>query len=240
MCILWPNLRLGYERQFTLFKKLVYVVEKMLLGSQCLAFRNRLFWIIVLLLTIPAVAAQSVVVLGDSLSAGFGIDPRKGWVQLLDDRLKREGYPQTVVNASISGDTTHSGLTRLDRVLNKHRPGVLIVELGGNDGLRGMSTGEIGANLSGIIRKAKRAHARVLLAGMRLPPNYGPAYTNRFRSIYPGLAGNHRVALVPFLLEGVAGVAGMMQTDGIHPTQAAQQRLLDNVWPHLEPLLSVP
>jgi acyl-CoA thioesterase-1 len=184
-----------------------------------------------------AAPAPSILVVGDSLSAGYGIEMRNGWVTLLQQRLTKQGYPHAVVNASISGDTTAGGRARLAAALNRHRPRIVILELGGNDGLRGLSLRETRANLDAMIKTAHSVGAQVLLVGIHLPPNYGPEFTRKFHAIYHELARAHDTALVPFLLEGVALTPGLMQPDGIHPRAAAQTRLLDNVWPHLEPLL---
>lgn len=182
-------------------------------------------------------AAGVILVLGDSLSSAYGIDVDDGWVQLLQNRIDARGADYRVVNASISGDTTNGGAARLPAALRKHAPEVVVVELGGNDGLLGLPLGVTRANLERIIVESKNAGAQVLLLGMRLPPNYGPAYTEAFFAIYEDLAERHDVARVPFFLEGVGGVDGMMQNDGIHPVAAAQPVMLENVWPHLEPLL---
>jgi len=178
------------------------------------------------------------VVLGDSLSAGYGIDDAKGWVSLLGQRLKAEGFPHRVVNISISGDTTAGALARLPDALARQRPAIVIVELGGNDGLRGLSLDAMKHNLEQILLRSRQAGAKVLLVGVRLPPNYGPAYTRAFDAIYTRLATRSDVPLVPFLLEGVALGERLMQDDGLHPTEQAQPRILQNVWPHLVPLLS--
>ena len=180
---------------------------------------------------------SGVLVLGDSLSAGYGIELAEGWVHLLAQRIGDRGDDRPVVNASISGETTRGGLDRLSSELASHTPGVVIVELGGNDGLRGLPLAETHKNLRAIVTQSRRAGARVLLIGMALPPNYGPAYTTRFKAIYVDLAAEFDLALVPFLLEGVALVPALMQEDGIHPRAQAQPMLLDTVWPHLEPLL---
>lgn len=185
----------------------------------------------------PLLAQPAILILGDSLSAGFGIDDSRGWAELLQQRLRERGYPHAVVNASISGDTTLGGRERIAGTLARHKPQVVIVELGGNDGLRALPLDEIRANLTALIETAQHAAAKVLLIGIQLPPNYGKRYTEGFRSLFPELAQQHNTALVPFLLEGVAAQPGMMQSDGIHPTLSAQPRLLDNVWPHLQPLL---
>jgi len=181
--------------------------------------------------------APTILVVGDSLSAGFGIKLEQGWVALLQKKLAQEGYGHRVVNASASGETTGGAMTRLPRALAQHRPAVVILELGGNDGLRGLPVGDIRANFERMIGLATQAGARVLLIGMRMPPNYGPQYTREFDGLYAELARAHGLALVPFFLDGVALDEGLMQDDGIHPTAAAQPRLLAVVWPRLRPLL---
>ena len=183
-------------------------------------------------------AAQPVVlVVGDSLSAAYGINQDEGWVALLQRRLEKDHPEYRVVNASISGDTTRGGLGRIDAALRTHAPAVVVVELGGNDGLRGLSIKEMRSNLSKIITKSLDAHARVLLVGMRIPPNYGLPYTKSFEAVFADLGKQLEVARVPFLLEGVALNPDLVQGDGIHPRAEAQPRLLENVWPHLAPLL---
>nr|WP_232207559.1 arylesterase [Pseudoxanthomonas sp. J35] len=185
--------------------------------------------------------AGPILVLGDSLSAEHNIPAGSGWVSLLERRLARERpRPPAVVNASISGETTAGALARLPELLRKHRPSVLVIELGGNDALRGLPPAQLHANLEKMIVLADGAGARVLLLGIDVPPNYGPAYRERIRRTYAELAQAHDAGLVPFLLEGVALQPGLMQGDGIHPTASAQSRLLDNVWPALEPLLQAP
>jgi acyl-CoA thioesterase-1 len=188
----------------------------------------------------PAIADPTILVVGDSLSAAYGIDPRQGWVALLQKHLDEDRYPHRVINASISGDTTLGGRERLEAALERHHPEVVVLELGGNDGLRAIALEEIRDNLADLIRLSQRNGARILLVGIQLPPNYGKRYTEGFHALYRELADEFGVALVPFLLEGVATQPGMMQTDGIHPTAAAQPRLAANVWPHLEPLLEEP
>ena len=200
----------------------------------------RIRWFVLTLLLaldVGAAPAPSILVVGDSLSAGYGIELRDGWVALLQQRLTRQGYPYTVVNASISGDTTAGGRARLADALKRHHPQIVILELGANDGLRGLPLRETRANLEAMIKAAQSAGARVLLIGMQLPPNYGPDYTGKFRAIYQELAQRYSLSLVPFLLEGVALTPKLMQPDGLHPRAAAQPRLLDNVWPYLEQLL---
>jgi acyl-CoA thioesterase-1 len=185
----------------------------------------------------PTTGPPAIVVLGDSLSAGYGIRVEEGWVALLQKRLREQGYGYRVVNASVSGETTGGALARLPRVLQVHRPAVVIVELGGNDGLRGVPVPELRSNLERIVTLSKQAGAGVLIAGMRIPSNYGPQYTERFFATYAEVAKQHRVALVPFFLERIALEDRFFQPDRIHPTAAAQPYLLDNVWPALQPLL---
>lgn len=187
---------------------------------------------------VPAPAqARTILVVGDSLSAAFGMDTRAGWVALLEQRLVREKLDYTVVNASISGDITANGLARLPRLLARHQPAIVIVELGGNDGLRGLSLEQMKHNLTAMIGKARTRGARVLLVGIELPPNYGRRYTERFREVYRQIAREQNVPLVPFLLAGVGTDRTLMQADGIHPTPEVQPRMLDNLWPSLRPLL---
>ncbi len=185
----------------------------------------------------PMAQCGDILVLGDSLSAGYGIDTREGWVWQLQERLREKGYPHRVVNASISGDTTKGGLARLPRALATHEPEVVIVELGANDGLRGMDLAETRGNLDRMLSLAQAGGARALLLGMKLPPNYGRRYTERFHNVYLDLARERSVALVPFFLEGVAQDPSLMQADGIHPNELGQERMLENVWPVLEELL---
>ena len=175
--------------------------------------------------------------LGDSLSAAYGIRLDQGWVALLQARLRAKGYGHRVVNASSSGETTGGALARLPRALTTHRPAVVIVELGGNDGLRGLPVADVRANLESIMTLSQQAGARILLVGMRIPPNYGPSYTRDFERMYADLARRRAVAHVPFLLANVALDENLMQDDGLHPNAAAQPRLLETVWKPLEPLL---
>ncbi len=176
---------------------------------------------------------RSILVVGDSLSAGYGIAQGDSWVSLLSDRLQAEGYGYAVVNASISGDTTTGGLTRLKRALPEHRPAIVIIELGGNDGLRGTPIGVIRGNLARMIELSRAAGARVILAGMQIPPNYGSRYTSAFRDLYFELAEDYGIALIDFFLDGVALDDSLIQEDGIHPRAEAQPLLLENVWPVL-------
>lgn len=185
-------------------------------------------------------AQRTIVVLGDSLSAGYGIKLQQGWVSLLGQRLASEGYGYRVVNASVSGETTQGGLARLPRALETHKPAIVIIELGGNDGLRGLPLATSRANLARIIELAHAARARVLLVGMMIPPNYGPRYADEFRDMFSTLAGKYSVALVPFFLDKVALEPDLMQADGIHPNAAGQPRMLENLWPKLKTLLVAP
>lgn len=183
-----------------------------------------------------AADAPRLLVLGDSLSAAYGIEVQQGWVSLLEQRLAAK-YPHQVINASVSGETTGGGLSRLPALLKQHQPELVIVELGGNDGLRGYPLNVMKQQLAQIIETSRDAGAQVLLVGMQIPPNYGVRYTNRFRDTYTELADQYDLPLVEFLLADVALNAELMQKDGIHPTAEAQEQILDNVWPVLQPLL---
>tara|TARA_B100000676_G_scaffold253706_1_gene259642 strand:+ start:1601 stop:2236 length:636 start_codon:yes stop_codon:yes gene_type:complete len=186
----------------------------------------------------PALAkTPALVVIGDSLSAGYGMRAEQGWVHLLSERLRERAAPYQVVNASISGDTSRGGSARLGILLKKFDISIAIVELGGNDGLRGIDLAQTRKHLGDIITRLQAAGAKVLLLGMQIPPNLGPRYTTAFKELYPALARTHTTALVPFFLTDVAAHGDLMQSDGIHPTAAAQPQLLDNVWPYLQPLL---
>lgn len=184
-------------------------------------------------------ARGPILVLGDSLSAAFGIPPESGWIALLERRLeqRRPKFPHAVLNASISGETTIGGLARLPQLLAAHRPALVLVELGANDALRGLPVAAIRANLGTIILACRAAGAEVLLIGTEIPVNYGPQYRDTLRSMYQGLALEFNVPLVPFLLEGIAMDPSLMQADGLHPTTAAEPKVLEIVWPVLAPLL---
>jgi acyl-CoA thioesterase I len=184
-------------------------------------------------------AAQNgtILVLGDSLSAAYGMKPEQGWVSLLQKRLQAQGYGYRVVNTSVSGETTSGGLQRLPRALNLHKPQIVIIELGGNDGLRGLPVSTTRQNLMKMVELSKAAGAEVVLAGMQMPPNYGPRYTKEFANAFGEVAERHKTVLVPFLLDKVAFEPGMMQEDGLHPTARAQPIVVDNLWPLLVPLL---
>ena len=198
-------------------------------------------WIATIGLIVLCVTAQvqaaTVLVVGDSISAAFGLETQQGWVALLQQRLQEQKSDLQVVNASISGDTTAGGLARFPDLLAQHKPEYVIIELGGNDGLRGLSLKHMAVNLTTMLQKAQHSDAQVLLLGMRLPSNYGRRYTEAFYNVYQNIAQQERVALVDFFLEGVGGVDGMMQAEGVHPTQAAQAQLLENAWQGLKPIL---
>ncbi|CAK0779117.1 Esterase TesA [Gammaproteobacteria bacterium] len=184
-----------------------------------------------------AQAAPVVLVLGDSLSAAYGLRPEQGWVALLEQRLASRASPLRVVNRSLSGDTTAGGLYRLTQALAEAHPGWVIVELGANDGLRGLSPDLMVTNLTALIRLAQTAGAEVLLTGMEIPPNYGRPYSDRFRAVFPQVAQATGATLVPFLLAGVALNPALFLEDGLHPNAEAQPRILENIWIHLEPRL---
>ena len=184
-----------------------------------------------------AASDRTILVLGDSLSAAHGLRPEQGWVALLIGRLKTEGYGYQVINASVSGETTTGGAARLPRELRLTQPGILILELGANDGLRGLPLNLTRQRLAEMIRLAQAAGAKVLLVGILIPPNYGPRYTKQFAGMYPELARQFHTALVPFLLKGVALDPRLMQEDGLHPNARGEPLVLNTVWPHLEPML---
>ena len=189
-------------------------------------------------LALPAQGNERVVVvLGDSLSAGFGVAADEAWPALLEARLRREGYPYRVVNAGVSGDTTAGGLRRVDWAL-RNRPEVAVVALGANDGLRGLGTDAMETNLLAIVERLRAGGARVLVVGMEVPPNYGPAYTRAFRGVFPDVARRTGSALMPFLLDGVAADPRLNQADGIHPNAAGHRAIAEHVWPHLVALLT--
>jgi acyl-CoA thioesterase-1 len=184
-----------------------------------------------------AAAPNTILVLGDSLSAGYGVKVDATWVALLERRLARQGYGYRVVNASISGETTGGARGRLPRALELHKPAIVVLELGGNDGLRGLPIKQVRGNFEYMIETARAAEAEVVLVGMRMPPNYGPEYADSFHALYGELAKKYDVPLVDFFLDGVALDDNLMQADGIHPNAAAQPKLLDNLWPALSKVL---
>lgn len=185
--------------------------------------------------TFDAAAADHnrILILGDSLSAAYGIQVDQGWVALLRKRLRALGYPQEVINASISGDTTRGGLDRLPAALSAHKPSLVLIELGANDGLRGLSLERMAANLTAMVRAVQSHGGKAVLVQMRIPPNYGPAYTKKFKKVYEEVANQTGATLAPFLLDGVSGNPTLIQDDGLHPLAAGQPRMLDNVWPTL-------
>ena len=202
-------------------------------------------WVFALLLLaaqaiVPALthaAPGKILVFGDSLSAAYGIGQKDGWVALLEARLRERKSEYSVVNASISGETTAGGASRIASVLAEHKPQVVVLELGANDGLRGLPIAQMRDNLAAIIKASRGAGARVLVVGMRMPPNYGPQYTADFHAVFGALAREHKAALVPFLFEGFAGQRDAFQPDGLHPVAATQPRMLDNVWAALAPMI---
>ena len=194
--------------------------------------------LILLVLIIAPLHAKNIVVLGDSLSAGYGIDVQKGWVSLLSAKLLKEG-DYKVINISTSGDTTSNGLAKLSNALQKSRPDVVIIELGANDGLRGLPIAQMRKNLELLIKESLSIGAKVILLATELPPNYGQKYLEQYKNTYVELAQLYKVALVPMFLEGVAGHENLMQQDGLHPNEKAQQLILNNVWPALKIVLNL-
>lgn len=190
-----------------------------------------------LLLGVRSSHADTLLVFGDSLSAGYGLAKQEAWPSLLQSRLAELGYRYQVVNASVSGETSAGGRSRFAAALKQHQPSIVILELGANDGLRGLPVSAMEDNLSAMIQASQAAGAKVLLLGMRMPPNLGPAYTQAFVETYPKLAKRHKVRLMPFLFEGFAGKPEAFLPDGLHPNAASQRIILDGVWPELKPLL---
>ena len=190
-----------------------------------------------LLLVCSSAWAGTVLVWGDSLSAGYGLRPQQSWPALLGERISSARLPHKVVNASISGETTAGGLARLPAALETHKPSVVVIELGANDGLRGLPVKAMAANLQAMVDASRKAGAQVLLVGMRMPPNYGPDYTARFEAVFRDLAKTNRLRLVPFMMEGFAYQRHYFQADGIHPVAEAQPLILDTIWRELKPLL---
>lgn len=199
--------------------------------------RWALYFILPLIASPGRATEQVMLVLGDSLSAAYGIATGKGWVDLMQARLTAEKSPWRVVNASISGETTSGGLSRLPELLERHQPKLVLIELGSNDGLRGLSLGQIEDNLRRMVELSRQSGSQVILVGARLPPNYGPAYTGAFFGLFEKVATSTESALIPFLLEGVAEDRSLLQADALHPTAQAQPRLLENVWSVMQGLL---
>jgi len=204
--------------------------------SVALLLRIALLWF-TLLAAATAATPANILILGDSLSAEYGLPRDSGWVRLLADRLGKAAPQYSVVNASISGETTSGGRSRLPALLRQHRPAIVVIQLGANDGLRGLSLAAMRDNLVAMIRDSRSAGAKVLLVGMRIPPNYGRHYADRFAATFAKVADEERVALVPFLLQGFADQLDFFQDDRIHPNGTAQPKMLDTVWPHLARLL---
>ncbi|MEC7378230.1 MAG: arylesterase [Pseudomonadota bacterium] len=204
-----------------------------------LVYVRSIIFLAAALVSLPVLANQNtLLILGDSLSAAYGVPSDTAWVQLLRERLDSKGLDSwTVVNASISGETTDGGARRLPGLIEENDPSVVIIELGGNDGLRGFPPQVIESNLASMIEQVQDSGARAVLVGMQIPPNYGQRYTEMFANIYPTLSDRYNTALVPFFLDGIYDQQGMMQDDGIHPSEQAQAKLLDNIWPVLKPVL---
>jgi acyl-CoA thioesterase-1 len=198
---------------------------------------KRLLIALLFVWTIPAWAAGTILVYGDSLSAAYGLSQREGWVALLEERLRQGKFNYSVANASISGETSAGGASRIGESLARAKPAVVVVTLGSNDGLRGLPVPQMKANLAKIVKASQEARAKVLIVGSRMPPNYGPTYTRQFHEAFAELAKEYRTAYVPFLLDGVADRRDLFLPDNLHPTAAAQPIILDNVWKGLEPLL---
>ena len=190
-----------------------------------------------MLASMAAQAAPVILVFGDSLSAAYGIRQQDGWVALLQQRLQQRRLDYNVVNASISGETTSGGATRIDAALAQHKPAIVIIELGANDGLRGLPLKQMSDNLVKIIRASQKAGSRIVLVGMRMPPNYGAQYTDEFAKVFSDLAKQYKCALVPFLLDGVGNKRELVQDDNLHPTAAAQPVILETVWKGLRPVV---
>jgi acyl-CoA thioesterase-1 len=194
--------------------------------------------LLLLFLVLPNLAeARIILIVGDSLSAAYGIPVDQGWVSLLQERLDSRDYPYRIINASISGDTTANARARLPQALASHESAVVLLELGGNDGLRGLSLTEMKSNLGAMISSVQETGALLLLVGVQLPPNYGPRYTERFQAVYRELAAEHELALLPSLVDGIGTEQNLMQSDGIHPNASAQPLIRDRVWKALVPLL---
>jgi acyl-CoA thioesterase-1 len=211
-------------------------------------FRSRLYKLLLILLlggssagicmaAEPAGQVPTILVYGDSLSAAYSMPREQGWVALLQERLRKKGFPHRVVNASISGETTSGGLARLASTLEQHEPDIVLLELGANDGLRGLPLASMQRNLRSMIEASQAADASVVLLGILIPPNYGPRYTRQFAASYIELADRYDLPLLPFLLEGIAGKPELTLDDGLHPNADAQEKILDNVWQTLQPML---
>src|ERR1035437_4348321 len=219
----------------TLDRPAAFTISALILMDGVMLQRLLVTWLMCLPLT--AWAGGTILIYGDSLSAAYGLSQDAGWPTLLQARLKQKAIDYTVLNASISGETTSGGAARIAQTLKAHPPKVIIVALGANDGLRGLPLGQMRANLAKIVRASQKAKSRVLLVGMRLPPNYGESYSRPFAQVYVNLAREYKTALAPFLLEGMAEQRELFQSDNMHPTAQAQPIILDNIWTALAPLL---
>jgi len=197
----------------------------------------KIFLVVMMTLLPWTVSAKTIVVLGDSISAGFGIEVQQGWVALLQNRLAAQHSPYVINNESISGDTSAGGLARIDDALHRHKPQIVLIELGANDGLRGLSPQAMKANLTEMVKRVEKAGAKVLLLAMKIPPNYGKRYIEMFYNIYPQLASELKVPYVPFILEDVALKPELMQADGLHPNALAQPMVAEKIWAYLVPML---
>lgn len=195
-------------------------------------------WCTCFALSAPATAARTLLVYGDSLSAGYGLPRDKTWVSLLNERLRQERFDYTVANASVSGETTFGGARRIDAALAQHKPAIVLLALGANDGLRGQNIDAIRQNLEAMVQACRNSKSQVVLIGMRLPPNYGSAYADKFHALYADVARRYKLPLVPFLLEGFGDKPDWFQADGIHPAARAQPAMLDTVWQTLGPLIN--
>lgn len=200
---------------------------------------QKILLVIIALFTVSVASGKTLLIVGDSISAGYGVDISKGWVKLLEQRLKSEHYDYEVINASVSGDVTSNGLARLPALLEKYRPAIVIIEMGGNDGLRATPPKIIQQNLSQMVQQAKQ-QSKVLLVGIQLPPNYGELYLERFSAMYPAVANEQQVALLDSIVKNTGGNADLMQADGIHPNEKGQPIILDDIWEKLVPLLGQP
>ncbi len=227
-----------------MFSHFLFVVKQLKSTRHARLCLSRLLFVSLLAFSFVAsishasAANPTILIYGDSLSAAYGLKKSQGWVALLQKKLAAQHYQYTVINASMSGETTSGGLSRISNTLTKTKPNIIIIELGANDGLRGLPVKEMKANLDAIITQSKKINAKVLLIGMKIPPNYGLQYTEAFSQTYPQLSQQHQVALVPFMLDNIAAKPTLIQDDGLHPNALAQPILLDNIWPTLQPLLS--
>lgn len=223
--------------KFLILKRLA--VSQLLRGLSCLSLSCLCLCVMPSAVTAQTALTETptILVYGDSLSAAYGISQQQGWAALLQKKLNDEGYAYKVMNASISGETTSGGLSRIRAKLAETKPAIVILALGANDGLRGLPIKEMASNLNAMIESSKKAGAKVLLLGMKIPPNYGLNYTNGFSQAYTQLSQKHKISLVPFMLENVAAKAKLIQDDGLHPNALGQPIILDNLWPVLKQIL---